>query len=1528
MAANKDNPVEEQPQQTVVNGATIQSSGQKKRRFSRLRNKRVLKYFVGLIILALIVTAGWHIYQNSKNVVIGKITITPKQVNGLADEMNNYKKQYKNVSFGKSPHDTARNYLILNAALKTEADKYHVKVTQNDLNKAQPTSVGPNSSISYQAIDSYNNSAQVFANINAENTAYEAKLENKIIAKKDFFIAAIIYDTPYVNNSTNPTPTALREQAYGTMKNKFLPLFQQNKSEKTIISAVDIAPGKQAPSETYFNSMPSVAFYARGCTTANPCFHDLKSKPISGLPAAVSTQSEVDKLTKVGQSTGVFNSEAGFVGVMRLIGKTSGNYGSWDQFLQHYENKYAKGKLVASALLPNHQINSVTSFLTHQLAAVWHFGDSLLWKKAAADPSCTNNSQHLVTINIHAYDQNGGNLSGANVTETRPNAQCPNASGRYVDSQALPNHGPNGGSTNGNGTLTLNDNCYNSPPDWSQSGPSGYTLAWVRLYDSAGYDSKMVVGQNFNGPITEQNAIGKAQADSGVWSNGILNLAGSVTIELHYNNPPTKWTLNGFSTIDGKTGTQDVAPGTSHKFQHWVYNNGPDTANFGWIVQDSSGGSWSNDGQPTGSTSSAPPGGNYYPSSGNTVTVNVKAGAVGTTYCQKIYFSNPNGPSTGWGKYSAQVCMHVVDHPIPHPPTTGFSVNCHEAYIKNTYTDGYLEYISLDGTDSDNGGAGIQLQKQKIDGVWYVITDTTYTAVKPDVSVYLHTYQKQSDGSYKEVSTSPYQYGPMHCYQATCNISGNPITVDGPSDAPEVNGHHVVLAGQQYTVNIPVQNNNPSAYADVIPPSAGGHNFSLTEHTPSAFVENDTNFGLNLGETETLSITYTAPADITSFSHTYYPDMYGVGSMTWNRSDSGECSVNITTYQKFNASASSQTTLAPTTEHPSSVSYTSSANFSWDNPPAGLPNHAVNDAITASFYKKAASGATSTLCSPSSYSNGTFTIQSSPPILAGGCGIPAGSYQAGDEYCTAITLTYSSGYVGPDNGVIGGTPAAAISPSCPRVVNEPYFKVYNSDISAGGSFGSCTTAGGTLAGYADISDPVNATRGSTTQLSALALLKITGVASAKTSANINGSPTNLTFANTGVQVDSTGNESPVLGGQYNGCRTLTNATAPPGAADYSSSSFDLSGKNGGYTHSGNIMVNGGSLGANQNVSLFVDGNIYVSSDIAYGDGWQAGSAPSLVLHATGNIYISPSVHRLAGLYIAQDKSDGSAGKIYTCAIGQSPVTAVDLYSTCKDQLIVTGSFVAKQINLMRTFGSLRDEEPNPAVGAVAPVAPTPGSPQIGLIWGSAGTAGVPPGYGCVHIDETSDSHTWDDNYLCEAPGYNVALAWTHYANNPSPSGNPYDGWDSVADLQAKGYSYCTYWWVPSDPDTWTDNALCANKNIGLTFSGNNLTSATENCVNISESADPNASWSRGGYWLCAHYSAGSPGSSGTPGSPPTPKGPPYTSCSNPGVETDSISCAGEVFEYSPTLYLSSPPVNPPGGGSLQFQSIESLPPVL
>jgi hypothetical protein len=87
--------------------------------------------------------------------------------------------------------------------------------------------------------------------------------------------------------------------------------------------------------------------------------------------------------------------------------------------------------------------------------------------------------------------------------------------------------------------------------------------------------------------------------------------------------------------------------------------------------------------------------------------------------------------------------------------------------------------------------------------------------------------------------------------------------------------------------------------------------------------------------------------------------------------------------------------------------------------------------------------------------------------------------------------------------------------------------------------------------------------------------------------------------------------------------------------------------------------------------------------------------PSFAVVAVGgNIYVDSQVTHLDGLYIAQ-KVNAAGGKIYDCATGSgSLVSASQMFNTCNKQLVVNGDFVGDQINLMRTYGSLRDSLTN------------------------------------------------------------------------------------------------------------------------------------------------------------------------------------------------------------------------------------------
>jgi hypothetical protein len=1013
----------------------------------------------------------------------------------------------------------------------------------------------------------------------------------------------------------------------------------------------------------------------------------------------------------------------------------------------------------------------------------------------------------------------------------------------------------------------------------------------------------------------------------------------------------TTASLSGDSKIDGHEGTIYVKPNTSHTFTHTVTNTSGSPVSYSWSVA----GNAPTGGKPAGNANNVPAGGtNPSPASDQ---FNPTSDMVGNTYCEYITYSNASG--TAQGK-SAQACAYVTNSPQPT-----HSLGCSETQYKVAHQNGERQYIQLSGTNSDNGGAGYYVAP---DGSGSDSIDITYTAIAPTVHIYIHRYT-WSGSAWVENSDSPvdHSYG---CYHAACTQPY--YDGDGPWDGsynPDGSQHHIVQAGHGFKVFVPVTNNNTDPSAETIsaqtPPgsSDGGHSFSLSERADDyqgGIVPHNTDFDLGVSEAQTKEIDFTAndnTKSIRDLTLNFYPDYYGYGSL------GDGCSVSVRLYQKFDASVSATSDPSPTKEHPASDKYTASANFTWDNPPGPLADHGVNDTVSASFYKKAPNGTVSYPCASNTYSSGgPFTIQSNPTVLSNTCTIPPGSYQAGDEYCTTISSQYNTGYVGPDNGVVAGT-GPATDTNCPRVVNEPYFKVFNGGISAGGEFDQCSTAGGELAGYNDANDPPGVDRGSSSELSALALIKITGVASAQSvqgrnPQNISRSPTALTFANANAGDIALNNESPLLGGNFSdkvnndGCQTLTNVTPPTSAAKVTSTNPTIANVAALAAPSGptgtpnahvyddghgdtKLTINGGTLSGSatagqsgQNISVYVNGDVYISNNITYGTpangypAWaDAGAVPSFTLHATGNIYISRNVTSLAGVYIAQKNSgEANSGRIYTCAAtgtNFAPMQSQSLYS-CNNQLVVSGSFVADQVNLMRTYGSLRDEEPNNPTPNVNPTKQgyqfDPGTCYQPGVAANSENSCFQNGGAVTDLENYNVNYTLN---LSEArTNYTLTINYDNYhcpcAPDWPPNGTGYNYLVAVyVDGVIRQYGY-----LPPSASAQNDSI-----NIGALGAGNHTITieALNNSGYIAYGGNP--------YAYDANFEIQSV-SFDSPGSVLSPKGPPYNTCSNQGAEADANACAGEVFEFTPQLYMANPSITPPSGGSLQYQSLTGLPPVL
>lgn len=702
------------------------------------------------------------------------------------------------------------------------------------------------------------------------------------------------------------------------------------------------------------------------------------------------------------------------------------------------------------------------------------------------------------------------------------------------------------------------------------------------------------------------------------------------------------------------------------------------------------------------------------------------------------------------------------------------------------------------------------------------------------------------------------------CFTASCSVTS--IEGTGPNN--------IVLAGQQYKVRGNYTNTSPPPDYMII------WNPGLTisnSQVPGNNGDRNVSMGpLYSGWTIPFEFTLTAPNNITTDNVYFTPVYFGPSG--------GPCLASVNVYQSFSLVPKAVAEATGTNENPGTINYNTSIT---NNGPAPVT------APTSSTF-------TSTPYTGPSQCANAGPVNTNGPYNPGGpnyiinpasCSPPQVS--AGDQFCAEITFTggYNQGYVGPGGSIVpNGFNGPPNSKQCVTVKNKPYFKVKGSGASAGVSLrksdGKCNDSNiGLLAGWNNNSGGQE--RGAGAELSALALIKISGFASAQRGFNVNTGTdaAKLTFANNGTGVNKTVDvEDPALGGNFTDTSSCMNSVSPP---------------------TGGASATLPASPITTPKSTFVNGDVYIGSNITYGATTSVDTAPSFILKATGNIFIGPGVTRLDGVFMSEQN-------IYTCVTsnGKQPANS---YDTCKNQLLVHGSFVADQIKLGRTFGSLRDEQPKA------------GPPASALLDGVAWKENGPiAGMSCTQALETADPNTWNDNYICAPASSGLQFYWTSNEglNLYGPNGANSSGAAAQASFNTmRAQGKCAKWDIPEDPHTWYDNYLCSNQ-TGLTFSKTADTSPNRSCLRVTESADPSGQWASTGYFVCGPR---------TPAAAPTPSGPPFASCSNRAgaAQATTTSCASEVFELSPELFLSTPAIQPPNNcAKCQWDAVTSLPPVL
>ena len=519
-----------------------------------------------LLILLIVVPVGYLVYNKVTNKVanVGGTKITTKQVKSYSSEIASYAAK-NNEDFGGTPQQVAQDDLILNAALKDQAKKHNITVSQADIDASLSDKYSHyGGKAGYQQFLKTAGIATL-VNVRDENAAYEDKLQSVLINTKQLFYVGIYYDSPYFNNSKDPA--ALRAQAVQEMQSKFLPLFQQGQTKEQIAqqtqfnTLVDSSTGSSNNSQAFFTGMPTVASYVPTYNAVDPVFNDDQGD--SSIKGIVGANQASSQLTKVGQTTGVITTKAGFIGIIRLEGSTGGPYNSWDDLLKDYKTKYAQGLTFDVRLhqaISNHIHGIASSF-----AALYHVSYMQVFPNASA-VTC---SQHQVVFKWKAFDDvTNARMGGIKITEERDRAHI-----SYCQSIGTASMTTN--KTDGWGDMSgIQDNCYGPGPDkWTKTGPpSGYK------YEKA----------------TEENGLAISHGGYPTWSDASGQFNGETFhIDLWYL--PTTWSLTAASRVKVNSGSYysnvNAYPGDTVTFHHSAKNaNDAETASFKYVVYKSTDG--------------------------------------------------------------------------------------------------------------------------------------------------------------------------------------------------------------------------------------------------------------------------------------------------------------------------------------------------------------------------------------------------------------------------------------------------------------------------------------------------------------------------------------------------------------------------------------------------------------------------------------------------------------------------------------------------------------------------------------------------------------------------------------------------------------------------------------------------------------------------------------------------------------------------------------------------------------------------
>lgn len=339
--------------------------------------------FVGIVAFAIILAAATGAYfvakkinnkpQQSQSIKIGNIEYTQADINRYKAGIEEYQTQNPNAVKYQDIAKGTNEELVLNAALKKEAQDRNVKVSDEEMKNALGLDYTPDNMSSYLTQAKQFSNLSFVQTIRAENNAYRKKLQDQLIAKRELLVSSVSFDTPFHYRQPNKSDIEkLHQQDIDRLKNELMPLFKQNATKEQIAQKSDVSSfgsNQNSNSDIYFKQIVTNTKYYPNyalqdstinnvvpsgvITTLSP--NDLKTSSFGAIESSTmkdlenvdygapvadlrDTNKEIAKLTKKGDFTEIFASKTGAYMIVRLEGISPAPYTSWDDFILKYSN--------------------------------------------------------------------------------------------------------------------------------------------------------------------------------------------------------------------------------------------------------------------------------------------------------------------------------------------------------------------------------------------------------------------------------------------------------------------------------------------------------------------------------------------------------------------------------------------------------------------------------------------------------------------------------------------------------------------------------------------------------------------------------------------------------------------------------------------------------------------------------------------------------------------------------------------------------------------------------------------------------------------------------------------------------------------------------------------------------------------------------------------------------------------------------------------------------------------------------------